>query len=490
MIYSITPYSPNNLHQKSSFYTKNVSFKSLSDIEDYKINQTQNVNWYINNMLEIIKTYPNSVNFTMAEIMIVKANTIKSVQEFLNENDSGIFATRQTKNNYNNEIKNTIDSLNFLFNQAMSIIAQYSEFNPQYKINKPQKTPSGDLISEGTTLFDVALCLEDKYALLLMKNSKNFILDEHSTKSKYEAMSLGLVLHEQNYNTSPSIDLSIPEILRKYYQPISKNDPKSLSDVGGMSEAKKEIEEFIIKPWSPKYRKALEENNVKLPNGFLMYGPPGCGKTYIAKAIASQMKLNLYLLNMAEAGGTLAYETEKELNKVFTSLHEYYKRTGTPSILFMDEMDTVLASRSKMQTDWRKGETNVILQLINNAADKGIILLGATNLLDDIDEAALRTGRFDKKIKISKPDEEARRDIFKKLASKSPIARNAMKYIDKCVSMTEDATCSDIDAMFQTAMRTAIFDGRKQLTFEDLQNAYNKIRFEAEQENKPIGFSQ
>lgn len=271
------------------------------------------------------------------------------------------------------------------------------------------------------------------------------------------------------------LNANINKTLEPYIAVYSKSDPKGLKDVGGMFEAKNEIEEFIIKPWQPRYAKLIRENSVQMPNGFLMYGPPGCGKTFLAKAIGAELKIPMFEISLSDVGSHLAYSTQKELKNVFNALEELYKKNETPNILFLDELDSICGKRKDTKTDWLRGEINMVLKLINNASDKGIILIGATNLLEDLDPAVLRPGRFDKKLHISLPDFEERKSVFSTLSENRPIALSVKSMLEPLASLTEGFTNSDINAVFHHALRNAIFENKNTIGYSDFESAAKKI---------------
>ena len=160
---------------------------------------------------------------------------------------------------------------------------------------------------------------------------------------------------------------------------------------------------------------------------------------------------------------------------IFKTLEEKYSETGQPSLLFLDEIDTLCADRSKSSTDWKRDQISTLLKLTNNASEKGIILIGATNMLDILDPAILRTGRFDKKIKIELPNTQERLEIIKNLTKERPIAHALLKDLPKIAQLTSGCTCSDINAILQTAMRRAIFEQKNSITLTDVTNAFETL---------------
>ena len=267
---------------------------------------------------------------------------------------------------------------------------------------------------------------------------------------------------------------------------IARTVPESLDKLGGMQEAKKSINSFIIKPWSGKARKLLKENNIAMPNGFMMYGPPGCGKTYITQVIAKQTGFPMYVVDLGEIGDSYAYTVNNSLKKIFNQLERQYKRTHKPSILFLDEIDSVAASRKLSNSDWKRDEINTLIALLNNASEKGIIVIGATNYIDNVDQAVLRTGRFDKKIEIKLPDREERRDIIKKLVEERKILADWLPYIDEFADLTEGKTPSDLSAIINACGREAICDGKEHVTKEDFIKMMQELKFDSMEQRSVI----
>ena len=271
---------------------------------------------------------------------------------------------------------------------------------------------------------------------------------------------------------------------------ISKNIPASLDKVGGMTEAKKAIENYIIKPWGASTMKLLRDNNIDMPNGFLMYGPPGCGKTYVAKVIAKQTGFPMYEVELGSIGNSYAYTVTSNLNKIFKQLENQYKKTKKPSILFLDEIDSVAASRKLSRSDWKRDEINTLIALLNNASEKGIIVIGATNFIDNVDEAVLRPGRFDKKIEIPLPDKAERKEILEKLIMNKKITQGLLPFVDELSDITNGKSCSEIAASINVCGRNAIYENKNSVAKEDFIKAMKEIEYEDKRNGRRIvGFS-
>ncbi len=302
-------------------------------------------------------------------------------------------------------------------------------------------------------------------------------------KNEAEEIKKSASSHQLNKSTKKNSKLETNRVIP------SKYTPKNLNEVGGMFEAKKAVNEFIIKPWSDKYRSQLIKNDIQMPNGFLLYGPPGCGKTYLVQAISQELDSPLYLLDLSSLGSSLGYETQNNLNEFFDILSKEYQETGEPQIVLLDELDSICGNRATMHTDWKRDDVNAVLKLLNNASEKGIIVLGATNFLDGLDPAILRTGRFDKKLEILPPNENEIKDILTKMLKFKPMAKMIMDKIPQIAKLMEGKTCSDINACIQLALRNAIFDNKVHINMSDIEKAINDLNFDKDKNIKLIGFT-
>lgn len=286
---------------------------------------------------------------------------------------------------------------------------------------------------------------------------------------------------EQNIPESNEVNATSMYDTFKQREKIGENDPKCLEDIAGMSKVKEELLDAIIKPWNPKNIKKLKENNLPMPAGTLLYGPPGCGKTYIIKAIAGETKLPLYMLNLSKEGSSLIHETGKNIRALFDQLKEKYEKTGEPSILFIDECESLLINRDSIgsNAEYKREEINEILQLLNNSSQDGIILVGATNKYEQIDEAAARSGRFDTHVYVGLPDLDARQDQVKKLLAKMPIAKPVIESNEKVSQIAkalEGLAPADITNLIGKTARNAVLGDKQTVTVEDFLKDIEKFK--------------
>lgn len=319
----------------------------------------------------------------------------------------------------------------------------------------------------------------NKYIALAYDGNMQKVLEElHSMQADYKRVS------EEKDGVSkeaPELkeNLTVKKLktdLRRYELNQNPYDPKSLDEVGGMFEAKKNIEEFIIKPWHKDFREKIIENKLNRPSGFLLSGPPGCGKTYIMKAIAAQTGYDLYEINLANIGDSAGYKTQNDLKKLFDNLEEIYKITGEPSIVILDELDSIAMDRKNCQTDWKKDDINALLMVINNSAQRGVIVVGATNDPDSLDSAVKRSGRLDKHIKIGLPDYEETKDIAEKILSNRPIASELLENIDEISKKLKGMSPADISSILHNTCLNAIYEYKDVATMEDFDKMYKALK--------------
>jgi len=247
----------------------------------------------------------------------------------------------------------------------------------------------------------------------------------------------------------------------------------NFSDVGGMEAVKKEIELKIIKPLlHPELYKAYGK---KIGGGILLYGPPGCGKTYLAKATAGQINAKFINVSLNDILDMWIGNSEKNLHEIFE-----LARLNTPCVLFIDEIDALGASRSDMkQSGGRHLINQFLLELdgINNS-NEGILILAATNTPWNLDPAFRRPGRFDRIIFVSPPDEVTRQSILKIKLKNKPV--DAIDY-GQIAKKTENYSGADIDAIIDIAielkLEASFIDGiPKPIDTKDILNAIKKHR--------------
>jgi len=266
---------------------------------------------------------------------------------------------------------------------------------------------------------------------------------------------------------------------------IPESVPSSLDGVAGISKAKKLIEKFIINPWKNKDSEFFKQNKVRLPNGFLMYGPKGTGKTYITSVIAKQTGYPMYNVNISTIGSKYVAQTANNLRTIFNELEKNYKKTGIPSIVFFDEFDDIAGSRKDSDSSCKREDAAALLREFNNIAERGIILIAATNYIDTIDDAIIRSGRFDVKLEITLPDKDERKSILTKMLQDRPAAVELLKNVDYLADITDGKSPADLDTCVNNCIITAASEN-KIISVSDFNKEMELI--EESKRKNPIGF--
>lgn len=244
------------------------------------------------------------------------------------------------------------------------------------------------------------------------------------------------------------------------------------NDVGGMSNVKKEIELKIIKPLlHPELYKAYGK---KAGGGILLYGPPGCGKTYIARATAGQINAKFISVGLNDILDMWIGNSERNLHQIFE-----VARKNTPCVLFFDEIDALGASRTDMKQSSGRHLINQFLQELDgvDSNNDGILILGATNAPWHLDAAFRRPGRFDRIIFVPPPDDVAKQAILKLKLQHKPVDNN-INY-ESLAQKLEHFSGADIEALIDIAieekLESAFTDGiPKPISGKDLINAAKK----------------
>lgn len=178
-----------------------------------------------------------------------------------------------------------------------------------------------------------------------------------------------------------------------------------LADVAGMRDLKAQLQRDVIDLLRDpeKYKRY----GITLPNGILLYGPPGCGKTFFAKKLAEEIGFNFIMRTPSDLKSKFVNATQENIAAMFKEAEE-----NAPTIIFIDEINELLPKRNSDAHEMSRSAVNEMLAQMDRTGERGIFVIGATNLPDEIDEAMLRTGRLEKRIFVGPPDEEARKEMF------------------------------------------------------------------------------
>lgn len=169
------------------------------------------------------------------------------------------------------------------------------------------------------------------------------------------------------------------------------------ADIAGMDDLKEKIRYDIIDVLNDAER--AKELGITIPNGILLYGPPGCGKTFFAEKCAEEMQCHFMYVKCSDVASPYIHGGQEKIARLFEEARE-----KSPTQLFLDEVDALLRTRTKQQNASESGEINEFLCQINNCGESGVFVIAATNMPEEIDEAALRAGRLERKYYIGVPD--------------------------------------------------------------------------------------
>ena len=231
-------------------------------------------------------------------------------------------------------------------------------------------------------------------------------------------------------------------------------------NVSGMRKVKAIIERDILLPlkhWEL-YRGNL---SITLPKGFLFYGPPGCGKTFIVKQVAKILKYNFIEVSPSTVASTYVHGTQQKIKELFEEAAK-----ERPTILFIDELEAFVPNRARTDVSFHyQAEVNEFLIQLNKAAENWTIVMGATNHLNMIDDAVKRPGRFDKKIFIGPPDIEARIEAFKSTLKNNPHNITKWSYLGE---ETENYTFAEIQFIVEETSRIVASQRKNIIELNDI----------------------
>ena len=238
----------------------------------------------------------------------------------------------------------------------------------------------------------------------------------------------------------------------------------TFKDVAGIKDVKEELEEIIDFLKEPqKYR----DLDIRLPKGVLLVGPPGVGKTLIAKAVAGEANVPFFY----QSGASFVHIYVGMGAKRVSELFKKAKQTA-PSIIFIDEIDAVGKSRGEFRNDEREATLNQLLTEMDGFEDSsGVIVIGATNKIEMLDEALLRAGRFDRRIHISLPDLEDRSQTLELYLAHKPNKVN----IEKVARMTVGFNSAALDTLTNEAAIYAMRGGRTVVETSDFEAVKEKV---------------
>ena len=227
-----------------------------------------------------------------------------------------------------------------------------------------------------------------------------------------------------------------------------KKKGEGFAAVAGMEELKQQMREEVIEPLhNPE---EYHRYGVTIPNGMLLYGPPGCGKTFFAKHFAEEVGFNFMCITPATLKSRYVNATQENIAKMFKEAEE-----NAPIVIFIDEMNELVPNRDDENVhEMSRSAVNEMLAQMDRTGEKGIFIIGATNYPNMIDPAILRAGRLDKKYYIGVPDIEARMALFRLYLNKRPYDFGLDYH--QLADMTQGYVSADIQLIVNDASRNAL----------------------------------
>jgi cell division protease FtsH len=256
---------------------------------------------------------------------------------------------------------------------------------------------------------------------------------------------------------------------------IKERPSVRFADVAGVEEAKGEVQEVVDFLKNPgKYRRL----GGRLPKGILLIGPPGTGKTMLAKAIAGEAEANFFSAHGSDFNEVFVGVGAKRVREIFQKAAKH-----KPAIIFIDEIDC-LGKNRKFDTHGELQQTNnaLLAAMDGFESSEGIIVVGATNRPEDLDEALLRPGRFDRKVHVPYPDMKGRRAILQTHVRQKPI-HDAERTLDVIAQTTPGMSGADLANLINEAAILCAQQNSPEITLNELEAARDKVRFGKERKS-------
>lgn len=258
----------------------------------------------------------------------------------------------------------------------------------------------------------------------------------------------------------------------KQIKTVSPPHGQGFAAIAGMEDLKNRLREEVIEPLqSPE---EYERYGVTIPNGMLLYGPPGCGKTFFAKHFAEEVGFNFMCITPASLKSRYVNATQENIAQMFKEAEE-----KAPTIIFIDEMNELVPNRESDVHEMSRSAVNEMLAQMDRTGERGIFIIGATNYPHTIDPAILRAGRLDKKYFIGVPDKNARKALFKLYLMKRPYDFG-LDY-EKLATLTKNYVSADIQLIVNDASRNALKLHSKitmELLIKAIQNTHPSLNSE------------
>ncbi len=265
---------------------------------------------------------------------------------------------------------------------------------------------------------------------------------------------------------------------------ISQKEGNGFADVAGMDDVKAMLQQKVL--FLLKNPEKAQKYKLTLPNGMLLYGPPGCGKTFFAEKFAEEAGLNYICVKGSDIGSSYIHGSQSKIAQLFSEAEQ-----KAPSVICFDEFDAMVPKRTSAEASaLMNPEVNEFLSQMNNCSQRGIFVIGTTNQKELIDPAILRTGRLDIHVEVSAPDKTTRKKMFDLYLKDRPcIGVDTEDLVDK----TDNYSSSDISFIVNDAALVAAFKDSpidQNMLLDSINNRPSSLGVSANKaERKRIGFT-
>lgn len=284
--------------------------------------------------------------------------------------------------------------------------------------------------------------------------------DEQSAKSSDYSSQSGTSMHEHNRQNPNYVEF-----------PIKKGNGRGFEDIAGMAALKDSLNKQVV--FVIKNKEIAEEYKITPPNGMLLYGPPGCGKTFFAEKFAEETGFNYLLIKSSDLASSYVHGSQEKIKQLFEQAEK-----NAPIVVCFDEFDALVPDRS--WNNVASEEVNEFLSQMNNCAQRGIFIVATSNRPDKIDSAILRTGRIDKMVYVPLPDHDARKELFTIYLKGRPIEEGIN--VDDLAKRTDGYIASDIAYIVNDTAMVAAYTRIKiseKLLVTSIHNTKPSIRSES-----------